>query len=133
MRALNKILVTVAAVTLIVPLTLGGGCAGSSSGGYKSNGTKVRSASRMRAGMHYRHYYGHSWRPWIGFRRPIVVVPPGGGGGGIDRIDREVDPDWGVEAPRMPEAVTLPSTPDMGMPDLGGDMGMGLDLGDFDF
>ena len=32
----------------------------------------------------------------------------------------------------MPEAVTLPSTPDMGMPDLGGDMGMGMDLGGFD-
>lgn len=134
MTALNRLLAVAAAVAITVPLTLGSGCAGSSSSGYQSSGTKVSSAPRVRAGMHYRsHYYGHAWRPWVGFRRPIVVVPPGGGSGGGGGIDREVDPDWGVEAPRMPEAVTLPSTPDMGMPDFGGDMGMGLDLGGFDF
>ncbi|SHF72674.1 hypothetical protein SAMN04487965_2552 [Microbulbifer donghaiensis] len=132
MNALKSLSVAVAAAAMIAPLALGGCASGSSGSGYKSSGTKVTSASRARTGARARHYYGHSWSPWIGFRRPVVVVPPGGGGG-IDRGDREVDPDWGVEAPRMPEAVTLPSTPDMGMPDFGGDMGMGMDLGGFDF
>ncbi|QKX17812.1 hypothetical protein [Microbulbifer sp. YPW1] len=130
MIAFKRILAFAATAAIIAPLALSSGCAGSS--GNQSSSTNVRNTQAARGGTGYRsHYYGHAWRPWIGFRRPVIVVPPGGGSGG-GGIGREVDPDWGVEAPRMPEAVTLPSTPDMGMPDLGGDMGMGMDLGGFD-
>lgn len=117
MSALNKSLAVATAAVIVASLTLGSGCSSSPSSGYKGGS------------IHYRHYHGHPWGPWNGFRRPVIVVPPGPGGG----IDREVDPDWGVEAPPMPEAIPQPSVPDMGMPDFGGDMGMGMDMGGFDF
>jgi hypothetical protein len=67
-------------------------------------------------GVGYGGYYGH--RPWGHY--------PGYVGGG------PVDPDWGVE-PGGPVATPLP---EMGMPDMGMggmDMGMGMDMGGFDF
>lgn len=61
-------------------------------------------------GIRYGHYYGP--RPW-----------------GYDPGSADVDPDYGVED--RPNAVPLP---EMGMPDTGAmDMGMGMDMGEFDF
>lgn len=62
-------------------------------------------------GIRYGHYYGP--RPW-GYYPGYI----------------DVDPDYGVDD--GPIAVPLP---EMGMPDIGGsmDMGMGMDMGAFDF
>lgn len=113
MSARNQFVVATVAVALIAPLVLGTGC--SSSGGIR------RSSVYVGVGMHYRHYYGS---PWAGYVGPIIEVPPGGvgPGGGL-----EVDPDWGVEPPGGLEATPLP---DMGMPDDGGDIGMGMEMMD---
>ena len=75
-----------------------------------SGGSSGYTRSHVSYGAGYRGYYR---RPW-GY--PPVYV-----GGG------EVDPDWGVDRPDMPEAVPLP---EMGMPDMGG---MDMDMGGFDW
>jgi hypothetical protein len=79
-------------------------CSGGSSGSYRS---------QVSYGPGYRGYYGA--RPWGHY--------PG-------YVGRPIDPDWGVDA-GGPSAAQLP---EMGMPDMGGtDMGMGMDMGGFDF
>lgn len=79
-------------------------CSGGSSGSYRSH---------VSYGPGYRGYYGA--RPWGHY--------PG-------YVGRPIDPDWGVDA-GGPSAAQLP---EMGMPDMGGmDMGMGMDMGGFDF
>ena len=83
-------------------------CSSGGGGGYRSHTSY---------GVGYGGYYGS--RPWGYY--------PGYVGGG------PIDPDWGV-GHGGPEAAQLP---EMGMPDMGGmdsmDMGMGMDMGGFDF
>jgi hypothetical protein len=91
------------AITTIAFLVSISACSSSSGGGYRGHTT-------YGVGVGYDGYYGR--RPW-GYHPGYV-----GGGIGIDD---------GPVAVQMPE---------MGMPDFGGggmDMGMGMDMGGFDF
>ena len=74
--------------------------------------TSCGGRGRVSGGV-YHHYHGYG--PWWGSRDyyhdRVIVVP-----------NREPD----VEAtplPSEPEQMPMPDTPDMGMPDVGGDMG----------
>jgi hypothetical protein len=103
MKSIFRIAILISIISLLASLTA---CSGSSSGSYRSH---------MSYGSGYRGYYGA--RPWGHY--------PG-------YVGRPIDPDWGVD-PGGPSAVQLP---EMGMPDMGGmdmDMGMGMDMGGFDF
>lgn len=92
------------AVSLVSALALGAMLLTAACSGGSSGSTRVYTSY----GAGYRGFYR---RPW--------GYPPAYIG------DREVDPDWGVEAPSGPVALPMP---DMGMPDF--DM---MDMGSFDW
>jgi hypothetical protein len=107
MKKLIQLIVLLSSLALLASLT---SCS--------SGGGSYRSGVSYGAG--YRGYQGA--RPWGYY--------PGYGGG------YPVDPDWGVDG-GGPVAVPMP---EMGRPDFGGmggmdsmDMGMGMDMGGFDF
>ena len=94
-------------ITTIVFLASLSACSGYSGGGYRGH-------TSYGVGVGYDGYYGR--RPW-GYH-------PGYIGGGIG-------PGVGID-----DGPVAAQMPDMGMPDFGGidmDMGMGLDMGGFDF
>ena len=104
---INSLLICILTLTPIITATsLVSGC--TKGGVYAGRGS-------VHYGGGYRGYYGRSWN-----RPPIYI----GGGGG------DVDPDWGVDGPDVPEAMPLP---EMGQPDFGGDFGGDMDMGGFDW
>lgn len=112
-----RIRMLVLLATLVIPPLLLASCASGGSGRYHRT---------------YMHpgFSSHYYRPW-GYR-PIIIdgrdreVDPDWGVSGPGIPDQGVDPDWGAEAPRAPIAEPMP---DLGMPDFGG---MEMDMGGFD-
>jgi hypothetical protein len=105
---MSKIINIVLTAAFLLSLLFLSSCSG---GGY---GSRPHASYQM--GVGYNHYYG---RPWGG----------GYDSGYIDGIEDGVED--GIDIEDRPIETPLPAT---GMPDMdGGDMGMGMDMGDIDF